>query len=312
MKKISISDKCNQCGICVMKCPEIFSENDQGDIVVVADSVPESDSLLSAKDNCPVKAIDISDGEDKTAVLNKYISELEKMKKGLSVSTKDIEFGPAYTRQVLVPNAGSSSYEYRSSRAAERAGLEAFRSRCYSQIDKLILERITDYRVTVIKPYYSKDENSAYTKFNKKVEDILKAVTTILGKDKFSADFCKVNVYPDSSDTTWRMLEKGQLISDEQISVVKREYSYSLSDYESYIDYDDMEDYRGKDMYNYTAFEASTELGKDLGNALGWAKSNIEENSLNIIKWLIDMYNKSLMSCVEDKIKKIKAVMASS
>ncbi len=308
MKKVTIHSNCNQCGICVVKCPEVFIENDDGNVYVASETVDEDAVLQDAVASCPLGAIELSEGESKKVVLDKYIKQLESCKNGIQITTKDIEFGEAYYRTVLVPSAGSSGYEYRSSSAAEKAGYEAFCRRSYSQVDNLILERITDYRVTVIKPYYSKDSNSVYTINNQKVEKILRSVASLIGVEKFTTDFTKVNIYPDSNDLTWRMLERGKLISDDFISNVKSEFDYSSSDYKVYIDWDDMEDWRGKDTYSYRAYEASDELGKDLGKALGWARHAIEERALGHIKWLIDLYNKDLKSCIEKKIAIIKKI----
>jgi len=308
MKQIKINDKCNQCGICVVKCPEFFAEDSNGDVRVLSSSVNETAELKSAIESCPVKAIELGAEIDMKAKIQEYIIQLDKLKQGINLTRSDVAFNEAYTRSVYVPSAGMSGYSYKSSSQAERAGYDAFVSRCYSQIDNLILERITDYRVTEIKPYYTTDSNSVYAKNNQKVSDLLKEIQIMAGTKKLPADFCNVDVYPDTNDIVWKMLNRGEIISDNYIGMVKRKFDYSASEYKTYIDWDDSEDYRGKSVYSYNANDASRELGSDLGNALGYAKSDIEEATLGYIKGIVDSYNKNLKVCLEKKISIIKSL----
>ena len=308
MKNVSINSKCNQCGVCVIKCPQLFAEDESGNIKILSAVAEETDELLSAVKNCPVKAIEVSDGADKKESLDGYIKKLESLKNGLTVTKKDIEFNEVYTRKISAPYVGSSGYNYKSSSQAQNAGFDAFRSTTYSQLDNLILERITDYRVTVVKPYYSKDSDSVYTKNNNEISDILKAVSIIAGSNKLPSDFCTVDVYPDERDIVWKMLQKGEIIGDNFISIVKREFDYSASDYKTWIDYDDMEDYRGKDIYNYNAYDAVKEFENDLTGALKYAKDDVEEATLGYIKGLVDNYNKRLRECIDTKLAALKKI----
>lgn len=309
MRHLKINEKCNQCGVCVVKCPEYFIEDDNGDIKAVVNAANETAELKSAVEACPVNAIEIGDEADEKKSIQEYVTQLEKMKPGIKLTRDDVSFGMAYTRPVYVPSAGISRYEYKSSSKAEKAGYDAFVSRCYSQIDNFILERITDYRVTEIKPYYTTDSESVYSKYNQKISDLLRAVSAVVGADKLPSDFCTVDVYPETNDTIWKMLNRGEIISDDYIGMVKREFSYSASDYKTYIDWDDMEDYRGKDIYNYNASDASRELGADLGNALSWAKSDIEDATIGHIKEIVDSYNNNLKTVIEKKLAVLKDIL---
>ncbi len=309
MKQIKINAKCNQCGICVVKCPEYFAENENGDVRVIAPSVDVTSKLTSAINACPVKAIELGAEVDSKQNIRNYLNELEKMKNGITVTRSDIEFNEVFYTAVSVPYAGMSDYSYRSSSQAERAGYDAFVSRSYSQIDNVILERITEYRMAMIKPYYTTDHDSAYAKNNRKVSELLKAIAVSVKAGKLPSDFCTVDVCPDTNNVVWQMLNRGEIISNNFISKVKKEFSYSASEYKTYIDSDDMEDYRGRDVYCYKAGDASRELGRDLGNALKWAKRDIEEGALDYVKSLVETYNKNLKACLERKISAVKKIL---
>ena len=309
MKQITINNKCNQCGVCTEICPSFFTENDDGNIYLVSECVSETSDLLKAVSSCPVGAIQLGEDVDIKETLKKYINQLEAMKSGININTKNIEFSSMYW-WLSLPCVFCTDF-YRSSSAAERAGYDAFCRQTYSQIDNAILKKITEYRVSVIKPYYSKGNDSVYTKNNNKVEEVLRAVASIVGSGRLSSDFCTVNVYPNSNDTTWRMLEKGQLISDDFIGTVKNHFSRSSSDYKCYIDSDaqngiSINGRRGKIEWSYKAYEACSELEKDVRYALEWSKADIEQRALSHISYFVDEYNKELNNFLSNRIDAIR------
>ena len=280
----------------------------------------EETSLAVLKEvlsQCPVHAISLGENVDVKQSVQKKLDKLQALANGLVVKRDDVAFPESYCVVTNFPYIGSSRYEYRSSSSAESAGLSAFTSRAYSQIDSKILDCITSYRVNIIKPYYSTDERSAYTIFNKKIADILTAITNLIGKDKFSSDFCKVDVYPDR-DTVWKMLENGEIVGENFISIVKREFEYSASYYRTYIDYDDTEvtEYGrgmfGRDRevtkYSYNAQDAVNELRSDLQNAISWAKSDITDAAFDYVRGLVISYNRNLKACLDKKIQEIKKI----
>lgn len=57
------SDLCCGHGRCYALCPELFSEDDEGHAVLVAEDVPAAltQKARSAADNCPELAITLSD-----------------------------------------------------------------------------------------------------------------------------------------------------------------------------------------------------------------------------------------------------------
>lgn len=316
MKQIIINEKCNGCGMCIVKCPNYFEENDDGNAQVIKGVLAGNDVVLDTViSECPVKAISLGNSVDKKQSVQEELDKLKVLASGLTVKKDDIAFTDSYSYIINFPYIGSSRYEYRSSSSAESAGLDAFTSKAYSQIDSKILDCITTYRVNVIKPYYSTDERSVYTIFNKKIIDILTAIANLIGKDKLPSDFCKFDVYPER-DTVWKMLETGEIVGENFVSIVKRQFEYSSSYYRTYIDYDDTEvtEYGrgmfGRDRevtkYNYNAQDAVNELRSDLQNAVRWAKSDIEDGVLGYVNGLINSYNRNLKACLDKKIQEIK------
>ncbi len=198
---------------------------------------------------------------------------------------------------------------------SDSAGLDIFSSKAYSQINSIILDNVTRYRVEVIKPYYSIDEDSVYTQFNQKVSDVLTVVANLVDKDKLPPNFCDVDVYPDR-DVLWKGLEKGEIIGENLIDTVKREFDYSASYYKTWIDWDDIDrvEYgrfgRSKEitMYNYNAQDAVNELEDDLRNAIRYARSDIVDYAFGCVNTLINAYNKKLKACLDEKIQKLKEI----
>ena len=56
--KVSITEDCTACGLCVDTCPEVFEMDDEM-AKVIADPVPEAleEQVTQAAEECPVEAI---------------------------------------------------------------------------------------------------------------------------------------------------------------------------------------------------------------------------------------------------------------
>lgn len=55
-------DKCTACGACVLECPEVFDQDDEGIVVLLEDGLPAalSDSVEEAADACPSAVIEVT------------------------------------------------------------------------------------------------------------------------------------------------------------------------------------------------------------------------------------------------------------
>jgi len=61
--KVSVTEDCISCGLCVDTCPEVFEMGDQYAEVIV-DTVPgdAEDAVRQAADDCPAESIIIEEG----------------------------------------------------------------------------------------------------------------------------------------------------------------------------------------------------------------------------------------------------------
>lgn len=319
--KFKIKDGCVGCGLCFTQYADYFQETSEGLAEVNEGKIlPDNTVATKIADSCPNHLIVVENtGESMKQSARKALEKLKNYPGCPMPNMSEIRF-KREEYSVDIPYAqGENRYDYSSDSAAERAALSEFKRCMYSQIDSIILKIITQYRVNYIKPYYSKEisDGSVYAKTNAEVSKMLKEIKNIVGRG-LSADFEQVNVFPDD-DYTWKMLNKGQLISDEKIDRVKSEFDYTADRYDCYWDTDSMERYAGtnwrgdtkyKDMYCYRNMrEAFKELGRDIIDACYYARDGIEESAFDCIKWLIEQYNKKLKEVLKAKITQAEQVI---
>ncbi|MCI5711758.1 MAG: hypothetical protein MR324_01265 [Lachnospiraceae bacterium] len=320
---LKINEKCNQCGGCLGCGFDFLNSDEKGNIVVKSGTIIREDSneFKTLQEICPVGAFQIENNVDKESLYKSLLCQLKNFK-GLKIPTEqDLNFNKDEYKISIPLASGEVKYEYSSDSAAERAALREFERIMYSQIDNIILKIITEYRIKYVKPYYTKDinEGSVYAKHNQKLIKILEGIKQIAG-DQLPNDFLAVDIYPDKNstiDTIWKMLNKGEMISQELVSTVKDEFDYPSSQYDCYWTTRDMEvtvgtDWRGnlktKDRYCYmNIYEACVELGKDILNACEWAKDDIEERAVGIVEALVEEYNKELKQSIQSKLEQINS-----
>lgn len=312
--KLKINEKCIQCGSCLGCGYDFLSSNNEGAIIIDKGFLIEKDNTIFKNLNaiCPVGAFELSESASKTQMLSDLISELKKLSKIEKPTQQNIKFDKN-EYYVSTPYIASSRYEYSSYSAADRAAEREFERMMFSQIKVIILRIITEYRTKYIKPYYSKtvEEGSVYAKNNEKVSEILKGIKNLLGEN-LPQNFDQVNIFPDD-DFTWKMLNKGELVSDEVATLIYDDFNYNPSDYSHLWDTDYMEvmdgknwrgEYKFKDKYCYKDMnKACNELAKDILTQCGYAKDNIEKHALSGISWLVKQYNEKLEKLIENKIE---------
>lgn len=313
--KFKMKDGCAGCGLCYFQYPDYFKESNSGSASVNEGKLLD-DNLQAKKIAavCPNKIIEVVQaGANKKQEAIKIIEQLKKFS-GCPVPTESMLRFDKNEYHIDIPYSRGGEYDYSSIRAAERAARDEFVSKMYSQIDNIILNIITQYRVKYVKPYYTKNinEGSVYAKTNSEVSILLKSLRNVID-DKLPSDFDTVEVFPDERSLDWKMLNKGELISDELISAVKNEFDYPADDYIAYIDTDSMErcvgtswrgDLKTKEMYCYGNLrEAFTELGKDILNACYYADESIMHQAVESTQYLVNDYNERLKKFLAEKIK---------
>ena len=312
---LKIKDCCIKCGSCLGCRYDFLTSNEDGSVSVrtgteLSESSPEYKEL---KEICPVGAFELTEAAGTQNTIKNLLKELQTSSLLSVPSAKDLKFDPQY---IPLPSAsGEHRYNYSSENAANRAALSEFERAMYSRIDVILLNLITEYRVNKIKPYYtdSIENGSIYAANNKKISDLLSDINRLSG-NKFPVGFENINIFP-SNELDWKMLNKGQLISDEMVSWIKDEFSYPSYDYEFKWDTDYMEVMAGeslfgktkyKDMYCYRNLRnAFMELSKDLINACGYASSSIENKTLESVTWLVNKYNEEVQHFIDEKIRQI-------
>lgn len=324
--RIKVSEECNCCGMCSMQYPDYFFETDEGKAQANDGAVKVDDSAAAAIEGiCPVHAITVEKESRSTRRL--LAEKLEKLKEcRVAYPTKeDIPFKKEEYSISIPVASGERRYEYSSESSANSAARSEFNNKMYSQIDVLILKVITEYRVKYIKPYYSKsaEDNSVYQACNKRAEHILADIARTLNQEGMDANlpesFVIVDCFP-KEDSTWKMLNKGELLSDEMVSSIRNEFKskdYSeISSYEMYWDTDYMErssgsDFRGRtkyrDKYCYRNIrEAFQELAKDLLDACYYKDDYIMDRAIDLVKGFIVEYNEKLEQSLKERIDYIE------
>ncbi len=319
-RKLKMKEGCIGCGGCMtLNCHFLTACADGTVTVKEGTYLRENDDMLSKLlQACPMELFELDEG---AAVSDQDLirQKLEILKQDASLKKPGAKDFAVNADEFFIPwpsAGGERRYNYTSDSAAEAAAMREFESKMYSQVNNYILQLITEYRIRYVKPYYTDDfsEGSVYAQNNRKVSDVLKEINVLFG-NKFPDDFCEISVMP-SNDLTWKMLRKGELISNELVSTVRSEYNYRPSDYSCYWRTDYMEtiagknwrgDFKYKDMYcYYNLRDAFRECTADLTRAFGYAGSDIQRAALGHAEWLVEQYNKMLKDTLSKKIKQIE------
>lgn len=315
---LEIKNDCIQCGSCLGCGYDFLYSLDDGTVAVKSGTVLKKEIFNKLKEICPVDAFEFDSKVSKKTILLELKKKLEDFKGCLLPTVKDLPFNVDEYR-IPIPVGSSSRYVYSSDREAERAALSEFERKMYSQIDNLILQVITEYRIKYVKPYYTKNENegSVYAKINAEVNEIIDGIMNILA-EKTPSNFSKINVFPDN-DISWKMLNRGELLSDEMISAVKSQFDYSADSYSYKWDTDYTEvivgkslfgDFKCKEKYCYeNLYDAYIELRKDLMNCFKWTKDRLEERAVEVTSWVVGEYNEELSEEINKRVEMLNKVL---
>lgn len=244
-----INQNCMQCGSCLGYGYSFLSSDSDGSPIVKAGTVLKEDSVeyQNLKEICPVEAFELIKEIDNNEVINSLVQALRNFQGVKIPANDDVKFISEEYNIPIPVASGEYKYEYKSTEAAERAGYREFDRIMYSQLDNLILKVITEYRIRKVKPYYTDqiEEGSVYAESNQKLSKILEGIKDILG-DKIPEDYAEVGIFP-SDETIWKMLNKGELVSNELVSDVRSEFDSMNYTYDYLIESDEMERCVGTD-----------------------------------------------------------------
>ena len=329
MKQFKVSDECICCGAC-LGATDLLVENAEGKAVpanrgyISDDFLPKAQEIVS---DCPVGAISIietgvSAAEGK-AGLKKLAASLEGKLSSISIpkiEKKTVEFNANNCHFSYSGPQGEYRAVYSSYNRAQRAGRDEFNRIAYSQMDRLIIDALVQYKVSKLKPYYSFDESSFYTQMNMKFEKILndfanEAESLSNGKIKFSKDFTTFNAYPSEREGAMEFLSQFEGFRIQ--SAVKEQFEndpYRLQDYDSYMDVDDEETYVGESWlgnskydtkyYYQNVLEAVEEFIRDFKNALNYV--DIDEKGVSAVNWCVNLYREEVEKLIKVKVSEFK------
>lgn len=318
MKVLKVNGNCNGCGLCVVNCKYMQENADGNAEFIQGNFVDEKDYDMVRKviSDCLCNAIELVDAKSAGADLGSLVQKLNSLKEMPLPSAEEFKFVEEDYSLSVPGGQGEYKYKYSGDSAAENAALKEFERCTFSQKEVYILQVVTQYRVKVMKKYYSStvEEGSVYAIHNRQVNDVLRAIKNILGS-AVPSDFDDVDVLPNDR-VTLKMLQRGEMMSNEFSTAVLREFDYSPSQYDCYWRTDDMEmevgtDWRGNPKYKYMycyydIYKANEEFAKDILRSCYYARDHFEEKALSVSQYLIKLYNDELKKVIQQKMDIIR------
>lgn len=337
MKRITIDEKCNNCGICALNNSYI-EENEAGDISVVKGkfiSDADLEDINKLIRSCPVKALNlvessICDAKNKRSI-PEVINDLQKKCDAFKIPDVKPEQIPfdvdKYGLDFRAWSTKEGRYAYSSESAARSAARQEFNSLCYSEnIYKPALRKLfVQYKMDALRPYYTEEKDGIFYTYSKQVEEML--ADTYLQIAEISGGGSKV---PESWKEFSVSLSKDNLcvltlqIFEERstesgiITEFKDSGEYtSLSWYVDRMDFDYTERYEGSGLFGRDKYkkewcfhgfmDAAKEYTNDMKTAIGYRKSYIEELAASQINDLLHEFEKEIKKEWNKKIEELKA-----
>lgn len=323
IKRIVISENCVACGNCTLTTSYI-EEGIDGKAIPIEPGYISNMKISELEDvieSCPVKAISLvnagmvsSDGIAGLKELKEIINHRLTNFKIPFPQSSEYEFNKAEYSTPTAYASGEYRYEYKSSDQAERAGLREFDRIMYSQSKAIIQQIIIDYKNRKLRKYayYDREPGNFYYDNNKAIEKILKEIVIqakIIADNKLElpSEFEIFDVEPDmgiNGDSFNRELYMYQVRHLEELWFVQNILNEreSLSWYQTYIDYDDREDSRGKDVYCYKNIsEVCSKFGQYLLNDTQYCLTG-SDGVRKVIEDPINRYSKKAESALNTKI----------
>lgn len=329
MKKVTVSGKCNACGLCTID-QKYLEESSTGMAVAVSGKYISDNDLQQVEElvrNCPEGALSIVEevlNMSKQDFVKNAVKQLESIAELGKPESSDFAFHKSdYSLQTQYPN-GQYEFEYSSYEKANRAARNEFDRIAYSQIKVMALNVLTMYRSKCLAPYYDLKSPNLYADNNKKIENILKEINgryKALFGESLGDKFETFEAYPDTSNcSVLEGLANNRYFSPHFASEVEASINseYPLSSYETYWDIDDREisECKGKvgtrsfrqvyvTKYGYTNVQnAVKELAKDIINYISY--EDIKSSAYDYACSLIREYNYEMENKIRERIDILK------
>lgn len=188
MKQLSVSEKCNGCGVCMVSCTYLTETKDGKATPVVGRGICESDldAVKQVVDECPVQALSIIEGGMTSKKGKEGIKEIVKILKKKSedyevkrITREDVPFEPEnYSFHFPWRGDNEDEFIFSSEYAAKSEARREFERLCFSEsaYKPKLKEMFVQYKVRHLKKYYSDDSTSGsvYVEYIKDVEAFLK------------------------------------------------------------------------------------------------------------------------------------------
>lgn len=312
MKKIYISDDCIVCGSCVIQS-NLLKETATGKPApIIASGIIPKNLIPGFKniiDSCPVNAISITESD---GMIKKLKSEnLVEVKKLVNlklekykdiISNKDeYKFNKDEFLIPLPHSSDENKYNYNSDSSAERAGLREFDRIMYSQRKAIIQKILVEYKTKILNRFlkYEKKKGNYYYDLNCEIRENLKDLSIEIrdlsnNQIKLNTKFTNFEVKPTfgiNGDKIDRELYVYKIRHLEEIHIVEdiiRELE-PLSWFDTYINTDDYEDYRGKDIYCYDLREVTEKFAQQILNEVAYIL-NYNDIITDLLKYPIEKF----------------------
>lgn len=271
LKKVVVSETCVACGICTLQT-NLLKENPDGKVIALEPGIVSEENISLIErviSECPVKAISLvkcglvnAKGKEGLKELIEFIKNKLYNYKIEFPLPEEYEFNKTEFQTPTAYGRGEYSYEYSSDDKAMRAGLREFDRVMYSQRRAIIQQLLVEYKTKKLNKYscYEDKKDNFYYSTNRKIENLLKEIIEeakeLSNNILFPQGFEKLEVIPKfgiDGDEFNKELNFYQLRHIEELWFVQEIMNEleSLNWYDTYIDTDYMEDYRGKDVYCY-------------------------------------------------------------
>lgn len=332
-KKIIVTKECIGCGVC-FSAADFTKESPDGKAEVngsgIIDGAAEKE-FERVMLECPSGALKTEEVCKKSkSDIERFIKDnIENFKFELPTRS-DVSYDGEANISIPYYTPGEDLYNYNSERAACSAGRNAVNSIVYSQRENIINSVMADFKVKTLRKYYvdeDVDGNYFYEtkkraiKFLKETNDYIKLINPLCN---ITSDLFNIETQLKSSNFYLDHLKKNYF-EENATNYVMREMQgeyYTLNYYTSYIDTNEMDTYEFKTglfggtkeilitKYCYKNLSSIfKEIENDIRSACKSAKSEINDYTYDIVKSVLEAYNKDLKKELCEKAQKLKELI---